>query len=134
MSVGMRNPRARDVPEMRCRENVQAQTRADLFQELGLELIGVFFASCEPQAFQGLFQDPSDGTAAENPIAVSMGFLGVATPIGWEESKKHLKYIREHGVLQFVRMYHRLKVPRAPSPLQLDRVVSGLQRRSKVRR
>jgi len=38
-----------------------------------------------------------------------MGFLGIATPIDWDESKKHLKYVREHGVDQFISCYNRLK-------------------------
>ena len=39
-----------------------------------------------------------------------MGFLGIATPLSWEDSKKYLKYVREHGVDQFVSIYERLKV------------------------
>eukprot|EP00037_Helgoeca_nana_P001738 m.29153 g.29153 ORF g.29153 m.29153 type:complete len:756 (-) comp12085_c0_seq1:341-2608(-) len=34
-----------------------------------------------------------------------MGVLTVATPVKWEESIKHLPYVREHGVLQFMENY-----------------------------
>ena len=39
-----------------------------------------------------------------------MGFLGIATPMTWEESQKWLKYIREHGVAQFVAQFNKNKV------------------------
>lgn len=32
-----------------------------------------------------------------------MGFLDIATPLTWESSMEHLKHVRHHGVLQFVR-------------------------------
>ena len=38
-----------------------------------------------------------------------MGFLGIATPMAWEDSRKFLKYVREHGVEQFVATYNRLQ-------------------------
>lgn len=44
-----------------------------------------------------------------------MGFLGIATPLPWEESKKYLKYVREHGVEQFLATYERLKVSAEPA-------------------
>jgi glutamate--cysteine ligase catalytic subunit len=35
--------------------------------------------------------------------------LKVGKPLTWEESAKHSKYIREHGVRQFLNTYHRVK-------------------------
>ena len=42
-----------------------------------------------------------------------MGFLGIATPLSWEDSLEYLHYIRKHGVVQFIKMYKRLKAPPA---------------------
>ena len=38
-----------------------------------------------------------------------MGFLLESTPLDWEASKKHLHYIREHGIEQFLSVYHLVK-------------------------
>ena len=38
-----------------------------------------------------------------------MGFLEAGEPLDWEESKEHLKYVREHGILQFIATYNRVK-------------------------
>ena len=38
-----------------------------------------------------------------------MGFLEIGSPIPWAESLAHLKYVRRHGVLQFISTYNRLK-------------------------
>lgn len=38
-----------------------------------------------------------------------MGFLLEATPLDWEESKKWLAYVREHGIEQFLQVYHSTK-------------------------
>ena len=38
-----------------------------------------------------------------------MGLLKVGAPIPWEESKRHLHYVREHGVLQFLNTWFRVK-------------------------
>ena len=38
-----------------------------------------------------------------------MGLLVEGKPLLPEELKKHLKYIREHGVLQFLNIWKRLK-------------------------
>lgn len=38
------------------------------------------------------------------PIPIQVG-----RPLTWEESLEHLKYVREHGVLQFLATYEALK-------------------------
>lgn len=38
-----------------------------------------------------------------------MGLLKVGRPLTWEESKAHLQYVREHGVVQFMEVYNRVK-------------------------
>ena len=38
-----------------------------------------------------------------------MGVLTVGSPLSWEDSKAKLKYIREHGVLQFIKQWERYK-------------------------
>ena len=38
-----------------------------------------------------------------------MGFLEIGSPYPWAESLGHLKYVRRHGVLQFISTYNRLK-------------------------
>lgn len=49
-------------------------------------------------------------TPRKRHTEILMGFLGIATPLPWEDSKQYLKYVREHGVKQFINMYLRLKV------------------------
>ena len=38
-----------------------------------------------------------------------MGFLLNLTALPWEESLPYLQYIREHGILQFIHTYMRMK-------------------------
>ena len=38
-----------------------------------------------------------------------MGLLKVGHPLAWDESKKHSKYVREHGVTQFLNTWLRVK-------------------------
>lgn len=38
-----------------------------------------------------------------------MGLLKVGAPIGWEDSKPFLRYIREHGIQQFLNTWFRVK-------------------------
>jgi glutamate--cysteine ligase catalytic subunit len=38
-----------------------------------------------------------------------MGLLKVGHPLHWNESKKHSKYVREHGVRQFLNTWFRIK-------------------------
>lgn len=38
-----------------------------------------------------------------------MGLLSEGSPLSWEETKKLSKHVREHGTLQFINMYRRLK-------------------------
>jgi hypothetical protein len=45
------------------------------------------------------------GNEGRKERAYKMGVLTVATPVKWEESIKHLPYVREHGVLQFMENY-----------------------------
>lgn len=38
-----------------------------------------------------------------------MGLLKVGKPLSWEDASQHRKYVREHGVLQFLNTYNRVK-------------------------
>ena len=38
-----------------------------------------------------------------------MGFLIDATPLTWEEAQPYLKYIRTHGLYQFINTYNKVK-------------------------
>lgn len=39
-----------------------------------------------------------------------MGFLEIGEPISWEEALKHIKYVRDHGIKQFINIFTRVKV------------------------
>lgn len=39
----------------------------------------------------------------------AMGLLKVGTPLHWKDSLEHCNYVREHGILQFIATYRRLK-------------------------
>ncbi|XP_017870758.1 PREDICTED: glutamate--cysteine ligase [Drosophila arizonae] len=38
-----------------------------------------------------------------------MGLLSEGNPLSWEETKKLVDHVREHGINQFIHLYHRLK-------------------------
>ncbi|CAM9945542.1 unnamed protein product, partial [Choristocarpus tenellus] len=38
-----------------------------------------------------------------------MGLLTVGKPLTWSEGSKYRKYVREHGVVQFLNTYNRVK-------------------------
>lgn len=38
-----------------------------------------------------------------------MGLLTVATPMPWAEAKKWAEHVRQHGIAQFINIYHNLK-------------------------
>lgn len=38
-----------------------------------------------------------------------MGLLKVGKPFSWEDAGKHRKYVRDHGVIQFLNTYNRVK-------------------------
>ncbi|KAH8421379.1 hypothetical protein KR009_003667 [Drosophila setifemur] len=38
-----------------------------------------------------------------------MGLLSEGSPLSWEETKKLADHVREHGINQFINLYHRLK-------------------------
>ena len=38
-----------------------------------------------------------------------MGLLSVGTPLSWEETKKYADHVKEHGIIQFINLYGRLK-------------------------
>ncbi|CAL1290589.1 unnamed protein product [Larinioides sclopetarius] len=38
-----------------------------------------------------------------------MGLLTEGSPLTWEETKKYADHVRKHGILQFIKLYHRLK-------------------------
>ena len=48
-----------------------------------------------------------------------MGFLVVATPLGWKESEPHRKYVKEHGIRQFINVFNSVK------GLRNDRLMFG---------
>lgn len=37
-----------------------------------------------------------------------MGLLTEGRPLSWEETKKHADHVRQHGIDQFVNLYHQL--------------------------
>lgn len=38
-----------------------------------------------------------------------MGLLTEGSPLSWDETKALAEHVREHGVQQFINLYHRLK-------------------------
>lgn len=38
-----------------------------------------------------------------------MGFLEAGTPLEWSDSLEFVKYVREHGIAQFIATYNRIK-------------------------
>lgn len=38
-----------------------------------------------------------------------MGLLSLGSPLSWSETKKHADHVREHGIIQFLHIYNRLK-------------------------
>ena len=38
-----------------------------------------------------------------------MGLLSEGSPLSWEETKKLADHVRQHGILQFINLYERLK-------------------------
>lgn len=38
-----------------------------------------------------------------------MGLLTEGSPLSWEETKKLSQHVREHGIIQFINLYKRLK-------------------------
>ena len=38
-----------------------------------------------------------------------MGLLSTGTPLDWEKAKAYADYVREHGIIQFIDTYNRLK-------------------------
>lgn len=38
-----------------------------------------------------------------------MGFLAIGAPLTWDEAMKHLAYIREHGIDQFLATFKRVE-------------------------
>ncbi|GFR19188.1 glutamate--cysteine ligase catalytic subunit [Trichonephila clavata] len=38
-----------------------------------------------------------------------MGLLSEGSPLSWEETKKYADHVRRHGIVQFIKLYHRLK-------------------------
>ena len=41
--------------------------------------------------------------------ADAMGVLTVGTPLSWSQAMPHLRYVREHGVHQFINRYYEVK-------------------------
>nr|ACC86274.1 glutamate-cysteine ligase catalytic subunit [Exaiptasia diaphana] len=38
-----------------------------------------------------------------------MGLLSLGSPLSWQETKKHADHVRQHGIVQFLHIYNRLK-------------------------
>lgn len=38
-----------------------------------------------------------------------MGLLSEGNPLPWDQTKSLTEYVREHGIIQFINLYHRLK-------------------------
>lgn len=38
-----------------------------------------------------------------------MGLLTEGSPLSWEETKKYAQHVREHGIIQFINLYNRLR-------------------------
>lgn len=38
-----------------------------------------------------------------------MGLLTEGSPLTWEETEKYADHVRKHGIIQFIKLYHRLK-------------------------
>lgn len=38
-----------------------------------------------------------------------MGLLSAGSPLTWEETKKYADHVRQHGIIQFLNIYHKLK-------------------------
>ncbi|KIN95049.1 hypothetical protein M404DRAFT_60567, partial [Pisolithus tinctorius Marx 270] len=38
-----------------------------------------------------------------------MGVLCLGTPLTWEETKNHADHVRNHGIIQFIHTWHRVK-------------------------
>ncbi|NP_001092146.1 glutamate-cysteine ligase, catalytic subunit L homeolog isoform X1 [Xenopus laevis] len=38
-----------------------------------------------------------------------MGLLSHGSPLSWEETKKYADHVRQHGIIQFLHIYHKLK-------------------------
>jgi len=55
-----------------------------------------------------------------------MGLLKVGTPMPWEKSKKHNKYIRSAGVRQFISTYNRVKDLKGDELLWGDEIEYGI--------
>lgn len=38
-----------------------------------------------------------------------MGLLTEGSPLSWEETKKYAQHVREHGIIQFINLYKKLR-------------------------
>ena len=38
-----------------------------------------------------------------------MGLLSLGTPLSWDKASEYSRYVRQHGIQQFISIYHRLK-------------------------
>ncbi len=51
-----------------------------------------------------------------------MGLLSLGTPLDWEEAKKHAVHVRQHGIVQFLNIWNRIKTRRKDRLLWGDEV------------
>lgn len=61
-----------------------------------------------------------------------MGLLVTGTPMPWAEAKQHAGYVREHGIGQFLKIWHRLKDRTGDVLLWGDEVSYFLSRRDQA--
>ena len=57
-----------------------------------------------------------------------MGLLKVGRPLTWQDSRPHRAYVREHGIMQFLATFDRLKDTRNNELLYGDEVEYGVFR------
>lgn len=42
-------------------------------------------------------------------LIIKMGFLKTGEPLDWETSKKHLGFVKDEGISQFIKLYNKHK-------------------------
>ena len=88
------------------KEKVKSESSCDhlLCKDTGLESMGSLELSDTYLSFLPLWQ-----AFFEAQTLSAMGLLKVGTPLHWKDSLEHCNYVREHGILQFIATYRRLK-------------------------
>ena len=94
-------------------------------------LVGVFllmFVQCD-----GFLMQPKAMSTREGDRTLYMAFLNKRdnTPLRWDVAKQHIKYVREHGVEQFLRQYKKTWHTRSPKFVWGDELEVGIFKRDK---